>query len=181
MIKEVIVVEGKQDIAAVKRAVDAECIATEGFNLSPRTLEKLAQAEAKRGLIILTDPDGAGERIRKFLSRKFPKAKHAFVPLKEAAANNDIGIEEASPEAIIKALKKVRVHNWSPTGEFTPQDIFSAGLNGRADAALRRAKIGERLGIGYANAKLFLYRLNHYGVTRQDFEQAVKEISNNEQ
>ncbi|QDR83271.1 ribonuclease M5 [Sporomusa termitida] len=173
MIKEVIVVEGKQDIAAVKRAVDAECIATEGFNLLPRCLSRIEQAYQKRGIIILTDPDSAGERIRKFLSERFPEARHAFVPREQANANNDIGIEQASPAAIRDALSKVRLHEWEPTNEFNWQDIMAAGLSGVPAAAGRRAAVGEKLGIGYANAKSFLYRLNHYGVSRDEFMAAI--------
>ncbi len=176
MIKEVIVVEGKQDIAAVKRAVDAECIATEGFNLLPRTISRIEDAYKRRGIIILTDPDSAGERIRKYLATRFPDAKHAFVPREQANANNDIGIEQASAAAIRAALDKVRLHEWQPASEFDWQDIMAAGLNGVADATARRAAVGEQLGIGYANAKSFLYRLNHYGITREEFNQAVNSL-----
>jgi ribonuclease M5 len=174
MIKEVIVVEGKNDIHAVKRAVEADCIATGGFGLSPHSLEKIAQAYIKRGIIILTDPDSAGERIRNFLSKRFPEAKHAFVPKEDATAKNDIGIEQASGEAIRKALEKVRYLEWQPGEEFVWSDIMNYGLSGAQDASARRALVGAKLGIGYANAKTFLQRLNHYGVTRTEFEQAVE-------
>lgn len=176
MIKEVIVVEGKNDIHAVKRAVDADCITTGGFGLSSYSLDKIQQAYNKRGIIILTDPDSAGERIRKFLSQRFPEAKHAFVPKEDATAKNDIGIEQASPEAIRTALSKVRYLDWQPGNEFSLSDIVNASLNGSNDASTRRALVGAKLGIGYANAKTFLQRLNHYGVTRAEFEQALKDI-----
>lgn len=176
MIKEVIVVEGKQDIVAVRRAVDAECIATEGFNLLPRTISRIDDAYKKRGIIILTDPDSAGERIRKYLTQRFPEAKHAFVPRALANANNDIGIEQASPEAIRDALSKVRLQDWQPSNEFSWQDIIVARLTGVPDATVRRAVVGEKLGIGYSNAKGFLYRLNNYGVTRKEFEEAIKSL-----
>lgn len=176
MIKEVIVVEGKQDIAAVKRSVDAECIATEGFNLLPRTIKRIDEAYKKRGIIILTDPDSAGERIRKYLAKQFPEAKHAFVPREQANANNDIGIEQASPSAIQDALSKVRLHEWQPSNEFSWQDIIGARLTGVPDATVRRSVVGEKLGIGYANAKGFLYRLNNYGVTREEFDEALQSL-----
>ena len=54
-------------------------------------------------------------------------------------------------------------------------DVFQAGLNGRPDAAERRAAVGAILGIGYGNAKQFLKRLNHYGVTREEWNKAVEE------
>lgn len=180
MIKEVIVVEGKNDIHAVKRAVDAECIATGGFGLAPRVLERIRQASDKRGIIILTDPDSAGERIRKFLSSRFPAAKHAFVPREAATAHQDIGIEQASPAAIREALQKVRYLEWQPAAEFSVQDMLRCGLSGEAAAAQRRAVLGAALGIGYANAKTFCQRLNLYGVTRAEFEAAVAALPQTE-
>ena len=179
MIKEVLVVEGKMDVVAIDKAVEADCIITEGFNLKPQALKNIEQAYKKRGIIILTDPDSAGERIRTYLSRRFPNAKHAFVPVEDATANNDIGIEQASPEAIRKALEKVRTLNWEPSNEFTGADLIKAGVSGGDGASERRARMGARLGIGYANAKTFLKRLNHYGVTREEFELALAEEEDN--
>ncbi|MEE1362637.1 MAG: DUF4093 domain-containing protein, partial [Selenomonadaceae bacterium] len=130
MIKEVLVVEGKMDIVAIDKAVEADCIITGGFSLKPKTLDDIEKAYKKRGIIILTDPDCAGERIRKFLAKRFPEAKHAFVPKEDATANDDIGIEQASPEAIRTALEKVRTLDWNPTNEFTSADLIMNGLSG---------------------------------------------------
>lgn len=176
MIKEVLVVEGKMDVVAIDKAVEADCIITEGFNLKPQALDSIAKAYQKRGIIIMTDPDSAGERIRRFLTKRFPEAKHAFIPKEDATANNDIGIEQASPEAIRTALAKVRTMDWEPTNNFTGADLLKAGISGSPAASEKRAKLGAVLGIGYANAKTFLHRLNHYGITRQEFQQAVAEL-----
>lgn len=176
MIKEVIVVEGKQDIQAVRRAVEAELVATGGFSLPAHTLSYLDQAYRKRGLIILTDPDSAGERIRRFLTKRFPQAKHAFVPREQATANDDIGIEQATPEAIRAALSKVRTQEWNPVAEFSQQDMIAAHLTGSEAASVRRGQVGAKLGIGFANAKTFLRRLNNYGVTRDEWNQALTEL-----
>ncbi len=180
MIKEVLVVEGKMDVVAIDKAVEADCIITGGFGLNKRCLSDVEQAYKKRGIIIMTDPDSAGERIRKFLAKRFPEAKHAFVPKEDATANNDIGIEQASPEAIRKALEKVRTLDWNPTETFTGTDLMIHGLSGSDSASERRARAGAILGVGYANAKTFLTRLNHYGVTREEFNEAVKAIDDNE-
>lgn len=176
MIKEVLVVEGKMDVVAIDKAVEADCIITEGFNLKPQALDSIAKAYQKRGIVIMTDPDSAGERIRRFLTKRFPEAKHAFIPKEDATANNDIGIEQASPEAIRTALAKVRTMDWEPTNNFTGADLLRAGISGSPAASEKRAKLGAVLGIGYANAKTFLQRLNHYGITRQEFQQAVAEL-----
>ncbi|MBP5199815.1 MAG: ribonuclease M5 [Schwartzia sp.] len=180
MIKEVLVVEGKMDVLAVSRAVEADCIITDGFRLSPRTLASIGDAYKRRGIIILTDPDPAGERIRRFLSKKFPEAKHAFVPKAEATANDDIGVEQASPEAIRAALEKVRTLDWNPAERFSAADLIAAGLSGGDGASERRARLGARLGVGFANAKTFLKRLNHYGVTREEFESGLQTLDEEE-
>ncbi len=177
MIKEVLVVEGKMDVVAIRKAVEADCIITEGFNLKPEALENIRQAEKRRGIIILTDPDSAGERIRKFLGKRFPNAKHAFVPVEDATANDDIGIEQAKPEAIRRALETVRTLNWEPSHLFSSADLVKHGLSGSPDASRRRARLGAILGVGFANAKTFLQRLNHYGVTREEFENGLREMA----
>lgn len=176
MLKEVLVVEGKMDTVAIRKALEADTIETGGFTLAPHTIKQIAAAYEKRGIIILTDPDGAGERIRKFLTERFPDAGQAFIPKVQATANNDVGVEQAQPEAILTALAKVRHHEYSPVAEFTMQDLFANDLNGSEAAAVRRDALGAELGIGYGNAKKFLQRLNHYGVTRSEFEAAVKKI-----
>ena len=177
MIKEVLVVEGKMDVVAIDKAVEADCIITEGFNLKPQALKNIEQAYKKRGIIIMTDPDSAGERIRLYLSRRFPNAKHAFVPVEDATDNDDIGIEQAKPDAIRKALEKVRTLDWEPT---KGADLIKHDLSGAKSASQRRARLGAILGLGFANAKTFLKRLNHYGVTREEFADAVAQLDKEE-
>ena len=178
MIKEVLVVEGRSDVARIRAShIEADMITTDGFNLRPDTLKQIAIAYEKRGIIILTDPDSAGERIRKFLTERFPKARQAFIPRKDAIANNDLGVEQASPEAIRLALEKTRCAVFEPAETFTASDLQEAGLSGSADAADRRAAVGAILGIGYGNAKQFLRRLNHYGISREEWDQALEEVN----
>ena len=154
MLKEVIVVEGKSDIQRIHQAIDADCIATEGFTLRKGVIEQIRVAYEKRGIIILTDPDTAGERIRRY-------------------ANDDIGIEQASPESIIKALSVLHTESLVSSEEFTMADLVRHGLSGFPNSADKRAAVGAALGIGYGNGKQFLYRLNHYGISRDEYEQAV--------
>ena len=164
------------DTVAIRRALEADTIETGGFTLAPYTLRQIEAAYKKRGIIILTDPDGAGERIRKFLTERFPGAGQAFIPKVQATANNDVGVEQAQPEAILAALSKVRHHEYRPQAEFSHMDLFKYDLNGSPSAAARRDALGAELGIGYGNAKRFLERLNHYGVSREEFLAALAKI-----
>ena len=177
MLKEVLIVEGKNDAAAVKKAVEADCITTGGFHFTRRTIENIAAAYKRRGIIILTDPDSAGENIRNFLSKKFPQAKHAYIPRDEATADDDVGIEQASPESIRKALNKVRTLEINPREEFTAAEMVALKLSGGADSSRLRDKVGAALGIGYGNVKTFVKRLNNYGVTRAEFMEALNNVT----
>ena len=176
LIKEVIVVEGRDDVTAVKRAVNAEIISTGGFGFPKGVMERIIEAQKRRGVIIFTDPDHAGEKIRKRISNAVSGCKHAFLPREEAIKDGDIGIENASPENILKALSKVRSEVECETIEFERLDLIRNGLIGSDKAGQRRDELGKILGIGYGNAKQFLNRLNNYGVTREEFEESLKNI-----
>lgn len=176
MIKEVIVVEGKDDISAVKRAVDAEVIATNGYGFPKGVKERIIKANNERGIIILTDPDYAGERIRSKIAAMVDNCKHAFIPLEDGMKDGDIGVENASKEAVIKALQMARFEEVVKRTEFTKNDMLKYGLSGSDSSSYKRAFLGERLGIGYCNAKQFLRRLNNYGITRKEFEKVISEL-----
>lgn len=176
MIKEVIVVEGKDDITAVKSAIQAEVIATNGFGYKKELINTLKQLSQKRGIIILTDPDYAGEHIRRDLSRHIKNCKHAFLPQDKAIKKGDIGVENATTEDIIEAIMKARPISIESYEEFTTEEILSLGLFGGHGAKKKRQELGAILGIGYSNSKQFLSRLNNFGVTREEFDKAVERI-----
>lgn len=111
------------------------------------------------------------------MTDKFPLAKHAFVPRKEAIANDDLGIEQANRDSILRALEQARCLQFEPQHEFTLADLSKNGLNGTTDASERRSFVGAKLGIGYGNAKQFLRRLNGYGVTRDEWNAALAALN----
>ena len=179
MIKEVIVVEGRDDISAVKAAVDAEVIATNGFGYKRELVTTLKSIAERRGIIILTDPDYAGEQIRKDLSSKIGNCKHAFLAQGKALKKGDIGVENANSQDILEAINKARPHNVEKVIRFTKDDLIDLGLSGGADSRMKRDKLGDILGIGYANSKQFLNRLNNFGVTKEEFIKAVERMEKN--
>ena len=177
-IKEIIVVEGRDDISAVKAAVDAEIIQVNGFAVRKAgTIEKIRVANKNRGIIILTDPDHAGEEIRKYIHKFFPEAKDAYIRRIEGIKDGDIGVENANPEAIINALEKARCSVVDSISEnFDMAYLMDCGLVGNSEASIRREKVGGKLGIGYSNGKQFLSRLNRYGINKDEFEKALSEV-----
>lgn len=168
-IKEIIIVEGRDDQAAIRRALNADTIATHGFGITTETWSLMEKAYNERGIIIFTDPDFSGEEIRKKLNARFPEAKNAFLGREEATKNKDIGIENASPSSIIGALEQAKCTLMERRMEFTNEDLLSHQLAGVAGAAERRAELGKKLGIGYGNAATFLKKLNQFGISREEF------------
>ena len=176
MIEEVIVVEGRDDITAVKRAVDAEVMATNGFGYTREFVNTLVSINERRGIILFTDPDFAGEQIRRDLAKHLKNCKHAFLPQSEGLKKDDIGIENAKPEDIRRALEKARPNKVEKSQTFTKEELVALGINGGVGSREKREELGKILGIGYANSKQFLNRLNNFGVSREEFEKAMERI-----
>ncbi len=179
MIKEVIVVEGKDDITAVKAALECEVVATNGFGYNKEFVETLKTISERRGIIILTDPDYMGEKIRRDLCNKIKGVKHAFLPQGKALKKGNIGVENASKEDIIEAINKAHPNKVERNIQFTKEDLVDFGLSGGEDSRRRREVLGEILGIGYSNAKQLLNRLNNFGVTREEFLEAMERMDGN--
>lgn len=176
MLKEMIVVEGKNDTLAVRRAVKAETIETGGSFLTKAVLDRIKRAQEVRGVIILTDPDYAGEMIRKKISRLIPGVKHAFISREEGMSAGDVGVENASPEAIRNALSFARVEQAEGKAPISWAKFVDLGLVGEKNAAILRDRLGRRLGIGYGNAKQFYERLRMLAVPEEEFFQAYREV-----
>lgn len=177
-IKEIIVVEGKDDTTAIKRAVDADTIETNGSAVSEETIEKIKLAAEKRGVIIFTDPDYPGERIRRIISEKIPNCKHAFLPKIEALpkSGKGIGVEHATPENIRKALKGAHYMEEEPEEVITKEDLIYFRLIGDTLSSRRREKLGNLLKIGYTNGKQLHKRLLMFQISRESFLEAMEQI-----
>lgn len=177
-IKEVIIVEGKSDIAAVRRAFDGnvDVMATHGLGLTHEFLTSLVDLNERRGIIVLTDPDYAGKRIANIIREYVPNAKFASIARANAMKNYNVGVENAKDETIIKAILKARPEYEDRPDIFTMDDIIDNGLSGRENSKQRRIDLCSKLGIGYANGKQILVKLNSFAITRQEFEEALRQI-----
>lgn len=182
-LKEIIVVEGKDDTTAIRRAVDADTIETNGSAINAETIERIRNAHEKRGVIIFTDPDYPGEKIRKTISEQISGCKHAFIPKEMAKpkSGRGLGVEHALPQVIREALKDAQVMDEEAVEEITKEDLIVAGLIGGPGSKLRREKLGRLLKIGYTNGKQLHKRLMMFQVRRQDFADALAEILKEEQ
>ncbi|MEK3806608.1 MULTISPECIES: ribonuclease M5 [unclassified Metabacillus] len=182
-IKEIIVVEGRDDTTAIKRSVDADTIETNGSAVGDAVIEQIRLAQKTRGVIIFTDPDFPGEKIRKMVAEQVPGCKHAFLAKPDARPKNGrgIGVEHASKEAIRNALKDVKEEMADTDPVIHKSDLLAAGLIGGPKAKDRRERLGVLLKIGYTNGKQLEKRLHMFKITREAFAQAIEEIVREEQ
>lgn len=181
-IKQAIIVEGRDDVDAVQKAVEALIIPTHGFGITEETWGIIDKAAKDKGLIILTDPDFSGEEIRKKISQRYPKALHAYVSQKDAQKNGDIGIENATLEKILEAINKAIDNSENHTGKnenYVPvnnKDLLEFGLIGIEGSNELRNKLTEKLGIGHANGKALIKKLAQWEIGKKELEQKIKEI-----
>lgn len=176
MIKEVIVVEGRDDITAVKQAVDAEVIAVGGFGINAKVIDRIKDAQRRKGVIVLTDPDFAGEKIRSIISKRVKGIKHAYIAQEDGIKGDDIGVENATPEVIIEALNRAKVSEEDIEEIYKSEDMFYFKLTGDINSKSRRLMLGKELGIGYGNANQMLTRLNKYSISKDEFITAIEKI-----
>ena len=182
-IPEVIVVEGKDDTANLRRFYEVDTYETRGSAIDQDDLERIATLQELRGVIVFTDPDYNGERIRKIIMQEVPQAKHAFLNRGEAVPKSktkgrSLGIEHASYEDLKTALAQV-TEQFENENEFdiSRGDLIRLGFLAGADSRRRREYLGEQLRIGYSNGKQLLKRLELFGITLAEVEEVMAKYS----
>ncbi len=177
-IKEAIIVEGRYDKIKLSGIVDAPIIETNGFRVfSDRDKQNLIRKIADaRGILVMTDSDGAGFVIRNFLNGTVDKSKikHCYIPQIEGKEKRKakggkeglLGVEGINDKIILDAIRKsgatvIGEENNISKKEITKADLFSLGLTGTKNAEINRKKLLKHLGLpSYLSANAFLAALN---------------------
>lgn len=160
-IREVIVVEGRYDRNALSQVVDAVILETSGFGIfnDREKLALLRRIADERGLIVLTDSDGAGFVIRRYLKGALDpaKVKHAYIPdisgkekrKSSPSKEGKLGVEGMRPEVLLDALRRAGAtfcDEAAPQKEpITKADLYAAGLSGGANSAGKRKALLKKL------------------------------------
>ena len=160
-IEKAIIVEGKYDKIRLSNILDATIITTEGFRIfkDAEKKELIKVLAKKKGLVIMTDSDRAGQMIRKHIENIVKDAEiiNVYLPVikgKEKrkikpSAEGSLGVEGTEDEIIISTLKKFgltgeEIVKKSP--EITKTDLYNLGLTGKADSKAKREKLLNKLG-----------------------------------
>lgn len=161
-VREAIVVEGRYDKNTLSQIIDAPIFQTDGFGIM-KNKERLALLQSvaqKRGLIIFTDPDGAGFVIRNFLKGTIPAEylKHAYIPdimgkerrKAKPGKEGKLGVEGMDPEIILQALRRAGAtfddHLQAEfSGQISKADLVELGLSGSKNSSRLRARLLQYL------------------------------------
>lgn len=174
----VVVVEGKDDTKRLKQFFPGiETIETNGSEVSDSTLLEIKKLATTRSIIVLTDPDLNGERIRRLVTNAVPNAKQAFITRKEGRPNKkgqSLGVEHASKQVLQRALKDL--HGVKKKSNLTWLQYQDLGFALLSDSRQLRIKVGIKLEIGYGNAKQFFKRLQMFGISYNTLKQVVDEV-----
>lgn len=174
-IKELIVVEGKTDLIFLKSFLDADIVITNGSEVSHETLEFIKEANKRQGVIILTDPDYPGLRIRNIVSGYIGACKHAYIEKSKAIKGKKVGIAETKKEDIINALNNVVTYSNVNSKNITEVDLYELGLIGCAESKTKRDKVCDKYHLGWCNAKTFLKRVNMFGLSLNEIKEVIDE------
>lgn len=178
--KEVIVVEGRDDTRRLKEVFGhIDTIETNGSAISDETIALIRKAHLKRGVIVFTDPDFPGQKIRQTIMDAIPNVKHAFITRQQGQSKkqNSLGVEHASDDVIREALKAAQqtVDDWEKSS-VTKSLLLQLGLIGQSGSSYLRSKVCEMLQIGHTNGKQLLKRLQLFGISEQDLIASVNQV-----
>ncbi len=164
-VKETIVVEGVYDKIKLSRFIDAVIIITNGFRVfsDGRILKSIQKMAEETGVVILTDSDSAGFKIRNYIKQSLPpeRVKHAYIPdihgreKRKTAPGKEglLGVEGINDDIILKALSdagcEINGSEKTPVcgRSITKADLYKAGLSGGEGSREKRAKLTSSLGI----------------------------------
>lgn len=172
-INEIIIVEGKSDKQFLETFLDADILTCNGSAVDGFTKEFIIDLSKKRDIIILTDPDLPGEKIRKELSSYLPNAKHAFVRKQYSIAHHKVGVAEASKDEVLRALDNIITFDVNNKGNITLSDLINLHIAGD-NSKENKEKVIEYYHIGYCNTKTLLKRLNLLGIKYEELEKIIK-------
>ena len=195
-IREVIIVEGRYDKNVLSQVVDAVILTTEGFGVF-RDKEKLSyfrRLAERRGVILLTDPDGAGFVIRNYLKGAIDgkHLRHAYIPdipgkeRRKSAPGKEgkLGVEGMTPQVILDALRKAGAtvlgeDEKRTPGNITKQDMMELGLSGAANSSALRKQLLKKLDLPEHMSSNALLQAVNLLYTRDELRQLLSQLGEN--
>lgn len=177
MKSQVIVVEGLHDLNRIRNIYpDVLVMTTNGSEIEENILKQLKELSKTHEIILFLDPDHAGERIRRIISKYIGNVKHAFLTPEESMSKNErkVGIEHASKTSIQQALSTLSIESSNAKSDVDFAFLYEMGLIGQVNSQKRREILSKSLNLGHVNGKTLLYRIQRFQVTREQIIEVLK-------
>lgn len=190
-IKQAVIVEGKYDKIKLSGIIDAPIIQTDGFGIfRDKELQMMIRTLAeKRGILVLTDSDSAGFKIRSFIGSTVDKKNviNAYIPdifgkekrKNEPSKEGKIGVEGVSEEVIMQALANAGVlceSTFEPERPITKLDLYELGFSGCSDSSAKRKALLKYYSFPERLSANSLIEVLNCVTTYERFIEDVKEI-----
>ncbi len=190
-ISQAVIVEGKYDKIKLSGIIDAPIIQTDGFGIfKDKELQRLIRMLAeKRGLLVLTDSDSAGFKIRSFIGSTVDKKyiKNAYIPdifgkerrKTEPSKEGKLGVEGVSEEVIMQALANAGVlyeNSVEPERPITKLDLYESGFTGGENSSGKRALLLKKYALPSRLTTNSLVTVLNCITTYETFVKDVEEI-----
>lgn len=171
----VIVVEGKMDKDLLESFLEVDIVTTNGSEVSRETINYVKELSKNRNVVVLTDPDAPGKRIRDILNSEIPGLYNAFVPKEKSIKKHKVGVAECDKKTILEALENLMCPVADvPDSDLTMADLFEFGLTGHQNSVEIRKKLENALHIDQVNGKTLLKRLKALGLNKKNLEEIIK-------
>lgn len=173
-INALIVVEGKTDIDYLQTFIDAKFYKVNGSAVSNKDIDFLKSAKNNADIVILTDPDFPGMKIREYINSHISGLKNAYVRKEFSIKNHKVGVAESTKEEILYALKNCVTFDKNVyVKRVNENDLFDLGLLGKQNSANLRKKVSESLHLGFGNAKSFLKKVNMINISKEQIKEII--------
>ena len=186
-IREAIIVEGRYDKNTLAQIVDAPILETSGFGIfhDRQRLALLRRLAETRGIIVLTDSDGAGFVIRNYLrgAIDLSQVKHAYIPdiagkerrKRTASKEGKLGVEGMRPDVLLEALRRAGAtiegeETMAAGARITKADLYAAGLTGGTDSKAARQRLLAQLDLPEHLSTNALLEVLNALMTREEFQ-----------
>ena len=188
-IKQAVIVEGKYDKIKLSSIIDAPIICTDGFGIfKDKELQRMIRILAEKdGILVLTDSDSAGFKIRNFIGSTVDKKfiKHAYIPdimgkekrKTEPSKEGKLGVEGMPESVIMQALERAGVlceKVDEPARKITKQDLYELGFSGRADSAEKRRLLLRYYNLPSRLTANSLVQVLNYITTYEEFKADIE-------
>ena len=151
-LSRILVVEGKEDASYLSNYIDSEIVVVNGYELSEATISYLKD----KPVILLMDPDKAGEEIRNRLNLVLKDAVNVSIDIKKCNRGTKNGVAECEIDEVLGKLSEFCKDFAEKQTDFSTADLYELGLS--SDKNMRKF-VCEKLNLGNCNFKTMQKRL----------------------